>query len=369
MRQIKFIFQIMLFALFAGLSSCSSDDIQIDDLEINNQSTGGKEALDFVAQLTPIQLENMESSGNAFLPEQQKDSWNTVIANDIPATWGTFDSPFKQSRAVGIWGSYPAQYWTMVRVKVENQVPIRLRDQLNEAAKEIEANTNVRFYNSQEDNKYYESGNIKIELPNVILNMYSNNSKIEGSGSFGLIGGEQKIYCSYDLDNEDKYTDDEVKAFLMHALCNAAGMFNEQQRKDRDSYVKIYDENIKDNCKPCFTKQDKNYTMNGTFDYNSITIASSYSYSKNGKKTIEKIGNGEIPRNDKLSSGDIYFLNQHYLPYIARTDNYVQLDKRVWMDGRLLTEQERIQLQNNLNAQRGLYGTPPESGEIKQKPW
>jgi len=199
--------------------------------------------------------------------------------------------------------------------------------------------------------------------------MYQNNSQVEGSGSFGLIGGEQKIWCSYDLDNENKYSDEEVKAYLMHALCNAAGMFNEQQRKDRDSFVKIYSDNIKDNCKVCFTKQDKNYTMNGNFDYNSITIASSYSYSKNGGKTIEKIGGGEIPRSTHLSDGDIYFLNQHYLPYIARTDNYIQLDKKVWMDGRLLTEQERIQLQTDLNAQRGLYGTHPESGVIDQKPW
>lgn len=74
----------------------------------------------------------------------------------------------------------------------------------------------------------------------------------------------------------------------MHALCNAAGMFNEQQRKDRDSYVDIYLNNVKSGCTFQFTKQDENYTMLGNFDYNSITLASSQAYSKNGYNTITK---------------------------------------------------------------------------------
>ena len=317
----------------------------------------------------------MELTGEVFLPEEQKNSWNTTIAQDIPVRWGMFDSPFKQSRAVGIAGSYKAQYWTMLRVKLGKEitgidVSERIRNQLNLAVKAIESKTNVRFYNSQRDNKYFEVGSFKLELPNIVINMYDNDSKIEGSGSYGLIGGEQYIYCSTDLNNKNKYSDEEVRAFLMHALCNAAGMFNEQQRNDRDNYVTIYTANIKSNCKPCFEKQTKNYVTMGNFDYNSITMASSKSYSVNGENTIVKKGDGgEIKRNLTLSESDINFLNAYYLPYIARKDNYVQLDKKVYRDGRLLTDTERQELQDALNAERGLTGTPPESGVIIRDPW
>lgn len=74
----------------------------------------------------------------------------------------------------------------------------------------------------------------------------------------------------------------------MHAFCNAAGMFNEQQRKDRDDYVVVNLNNVKDNCKSAFAKITQNYTMQGAFDMSSITLAASKDYSKNGENTIMK---------------------------------------------------------------------------------
>lgn len=351
------------------MPACTTEENPYVESSSSENMIKEKPALDFVAQFTPEQMENIKTDGCAFLPEQQKDSWNATIDRDIPTKFGLFDFPFRKTRAVGISGSYPAQYWTMVRVKVHADVTKRIKEQLNEAVKEIEGKTNVRFYNSQWDNEYYESGSIKIKYPNVMLNMYSNNQKIEGSGSYGLVGGEQYIYCSTELDNTSKYTDEEVRAFLMHALCNAAGMFNEQQRNDRDSFVKIYSENILDNCKPCFEKQTKNFTTYGNFDIHSITMASSYSYSKNGQKTIEQYGGSAIPRNTELSTNDINFLNDHYLPYIARDDNYVELDKTVYYNGRVLSEAERLDLQDQMNALRGLTGTPPPDKVKKKIPW
>ena len=363
------LFMCILVTFMSLMPACTAEESPYVESSSSENTIQEKPALDFIAQFTPEQLDNIETDGCAFLPEQQKDSWNATIDRDIPTRFGLFDSPLKRTRAVGISGSYPAQYWTMIRVKVHSDVSSRIREQLNEAVMEIEEKTNVRFYNCQEDNEYYESGSIKIKLPHVMLNINSNNTKIEGSGNYGLVGGEQFIYCSTDLNNTSKYSDEEVRAFLMHALCNAAGMFNEQQRNDRDSYVKIYSENILDNCKPCFEKQTKNYTTSGNFDIHSITMASSYSYSKNGQKTIEQRGGAAIPRNSDLSTNDINFLNDHYLPYVARDDNYVELDKTVYYNGRVLTEAERLDLQNQMNALRGLTGTPPPDKVKKRKPW
>jgi hypothetical protein len=361
------IFKVLEIALLAGmavLSSCSDDTT----LSLNNVSTSedviNNSCVDFVAQLTPEQKRNFYESGDAFLPEQQKDSWNAVVDGGIPTTWGVFDSPIKQTRAVGIWGSYPAQYWSMIRVKVGN-LDENILDALNQAIELIEDKTNVRFYNSQKDAEYYEPYHIK--YPNVYVR-YAESNMAEGTGNFGLVGGEQYVNVTRELVSTS-CNDEERIRFFLHALCNAAGMFNEQQRKDRDDYVAIAMDNVKDNCKSLFDKQTQNYTTQGYFDYNSITLASSTSYSKNGQRTIEKKGGGEIKRNYSLSDLDVYFLNQHYLPYIARTDNYAELDKNVYQNGRLLTETERLNLQKNMNSQRGLYGEPPINGRIERMPW
>ena len=99
--------------------------------------------------------------------------------------------------------------------------------------------------------------------------------------------------------------------------------------------------------------------MNGSFDKNSITIASSKAYSKNGNPTIKLISGGEILKNLTLSDLDKYFLNQHYLPYIARKDNYTELDSIVYIDGRKLTRRRKIKEYNiNSTKQRGLFGEP-----------
>lgn len=184
---------ITLLLLSGILYSCSKDDAQHPNNHFGVSKNGNKDALNFMAVLSLKQMENLEKTGAIFLPEQQKDSWRNVIPGDIPTKWGVFDSPIlphasPQAKAAGIYGSYPAQYWTMVRVKIGN-IGERIRDALNSAVLEIESKTNVRFYNSQRDPEYYEPYQIK--LHNVFVTYSTDNS--EGSGSFGLVGGEQYI--------------------------------------------------------------------------------------------------------------------------------------------------------------------------------
>ena len=248
----------------------------------------------------------------------------------------------------------------MLRVKFL-KLPGKIKDGAILAIAEMEEQTNVRFYNSIEDPEYYEPYHIK--FPNIAVRMDSGR---EGSGNYGLVGGEQYINVPTTLENADA---NEIKQFFLHAFCNAAGMFNEQQRPDRDNYVKIDFNNVKDNCKSAFDKIKSNYTTMGMFDMFSITLASSKDFSKNGSNTITtKTGLG-IAINYTLSTQDKAFLNSHYLPYIARKDNYVELDDVYDQSGRRLTEEERLQLQNQINAQRGLYGVPPANGRIELVDW
>ncbi len=339
-----------------SMMGCSND---MDDEALS----ASNESVDFVAQFTEQQDNLLAETGNPYGVIPQKDSWSSVISPDIPATWGVFDDPRSNvsTRAVGIYGSYPAQYWTMLRVKLL-QLPTVIKDGAIMAIEEIESNSNVRFYNSIEDEEYYEPYHIK--YPNIAVRM--NSTAIEGSGSYGLVGGEQYINVPTALSSKSS---SEIKRFFIHAFCNAAGMLNEQQRNDRDDYVTITLDNVKDNCKSAFTKITSNYLMQGAFDYYSITLAASKDYSKNGSNTITKKAGYLIEQNQTLSSGDIHFLNSFYLPYIARTDNYVELDDTYYPNGQKLTETERINLQNQINAQRGLTGTPPIENRKELVEW
>ena len=114
----------------------------------------------------------------------------------------------------------------------------------------------------------------------------------------------------------------------------------------------------------------ENYSTLGYFDYNSITMFSSKSYSKNGQNTVVKKGGGQIAETIKLSDLDKIFLNSRYLPFIARTDTYTELDSVVYSGSRRLSEEERLQLQRSLNERWGYYGDPPQSGRSpKRKRW
>lgn len=245
-RIVKTIVTVIVMVSMLMFGSCSNEEQMSFSPEPLNQK-----GVDFVAEFTPQQEAELIETGNPYGEIAQKDSWTSVISSDIPTFWGVFELPESgNTRAAGIYGSYPAQYWTMLRVKLL-RLPQNIKDGAILAIEQIENLTNVRFYNSIEDEEYYEPGHIK--LPNIAVRM--NESAIEGSGSYGLIGGEQFINVPASLESE---SDDDIQRFFLHAFCNAAGMFNEQQRKDRDNYVIINLNNVKNNCKSAFTKIAEN---------------------------------------------------------------------------------------------------------------
>lgn len=94
----------------------------------------------------------------------------------------------------------------MLRVKF-SEIPNDIKEVAVDAIDEIESKTNVRFYNSIKDLEYYEPGHIR--LPNIAVRM--DGTAVEGSGSYGLVGGEQFINVPTAL-KQANY--DEIKRFL-----------------------------------------------------------------------------------------------------------------------------------------------------------
>ena len=325
---------MIIMASMAIFYSCQQDEIASEPSVENN---GDGIAPNYEIKYSEQQMLNWEQTGSPFLEDEMDNSATTLIDPSIPSYGGIF-KPITEADTRA-WGVHPNQnrYWSMIRLKVTlTQEP--LRSFVIQAIAEIEEQTNISFYNAINDPE--KDPTYGIVYPNVYINLAPKNQI--GSSFIGRKGGEQYLYLPASAD----------VAFIKRALVNVAGMYNEYQRNDRDTYVNIYTANVHADNRFHFNKITSNYYGKGNFDWYSITMAGSYVFSNNGSKTITmKSPNGaDVQNNTELSNLDRAFLNYFYLPYVGRTDTYRELNRPVF-DGnnRQLTEQEVIDLENYLN--------------------
>jgi hypothetical protein len=151
-------------------------------------------------------------------------------------------------------------------------------------------NTTIRFY-------------LRTSQPNYVTFK-------PGSGCashVGMIGGEQVIELAPGCN----------EGTVIHEIGHALGLFHEQSRLDRDNNVMIHYENIKPGMAHNFQtyrETAENGFDHSTFDFNSIMMYSSFSFSKNGKPTIT-LRDGEtiyLTQSKDLSEGDLATLAYMY---------------------------------------------------------
>ncbi|MCH6483829.1 M12 family metallopeptidase [Pseudoxanthomonas sp. LH2527] len=92
---------------------------------------------------------------------------------------------------------------------------------------------------------------------------------------------------------------------VMHEIGHVLGLWHEHGRSDRDQHVQIHRQNILGGQGFQFDQVIKNGHDFGAYDVESIMHYDSLAFSANGKHTITRRNGDPIPRNGKLSSGDI----------------------------------------------------------------
>lgn len=137
--------------------------------------------------------------------------------------------------------------------------------------------------------------------------------KINGSmcySSVGRQGGEQDISIGNGC---------ERVGTVIHEMMHSIGFIHEQSRPDRDDYIHVFYENIKDGMEHNFQKYSigevKNLPANkGFYDYDSCLHYNNHAFSKNSKDTIRSISQPyrRFGQRVSFSAHDILQINELY---------------------------------------------------------
>lgn len=104
------------------------------------------------------------------------------------------------------------------------------------------------------------------------------------------------------------------KGSTMHEIFHALGVWHEQSRGDRDSYIQIIWDNIKEDKQYNFSQHLNDGIDLATYDYQSIMHYGAKAFSKNGEKTIIPLEkNAQIGQRDALSKYDIEAISRMYV--------------------------------------------------------
>nr|AYV99641.1 venom polypeptide [Dolopus genitalis] len=168
--------------------------------------------------------------------------------------------------------------------------------QIEHALKEIEKVTCIRFHPKTATTKNY---------------IHVDHSKSGCFSAIGKSGGKQTL-------NLQKYSVG-VGCFklgtIMHEFIHALGFYHQQSASDRDNYVTIIKENIKEGKEHNFVKYPATLVTDFgvQYDYGSIMHYSATAFTKNGKMTIVPHDKtAKIGQRQKMSDSDIKKINLMY---------------------------------------------------------
>lgn len=365
MRKLNFNFVVLLFiSLFV---SCQSDDVievgggvrsTSEGSELIKLSSGATVELrngeyfwqeDIV--LSKAQLELLDKTGSIVDAPAVIDSANLVPMSPMS---GYSFVPAVLTRNNGI---YPTAYnlWAMVRFVyapsgygIDNQLAPETKSIIQQALRHWEEKTNVRFYNAT--GQPVKDPVYGFDYPYIYFCNGNGNSS-----SVGRVGGMQRVRLAYGGCN---------MGIAAHEIGHAIGLNHEQCRYDRDNYININWNNIQAGHEHNFQINNQNYYCIGGFDFGSIMLYSSGDFAKDSSIPVmtKKDNSTFVGQRNGLSDLDRRFPNTLYLPYTARSDVYRELDDVVYDQyNNKLTEQERLQLQAQLNNGDP---NPPAGGRI-----
>jgi hypothetical protein len=181
----------------------------------------------------------------------------------------------------------------LVPFDMADDLPLMNKLAVLQAITHWQNSTNVKFLELNSTNRHLYADYIAfVPAPGTICSSY-----------VGRHGGRQVINLAKRC----------TTMATVHEIGHALGLWHEQSRGDRASFVRIAWENIQDDHQHNFDQQLSDGKDFGDYDYQSIMHYSAYAFSKNGKKTIIPLVYGaEIGQRAHLSEKDIAATNAMY---------------------------------------------------------
>ena len=298
--------------------------------------------------LTESQLESLDKMGGLFFSSEVDEPIDISGATKMPMQSGmryyfpnrSTDTENQVYKGIGTkaTGIYPDPYrlWSMLRYTLDSNLTSYQLMEINYAIAHIESNSNVRFYNAT--GQPTTIGGVPCDYIN-----FTNVGSANSSSYIGRIGGKQNL-------NLNTYAFDGI---IVHEIWHAIGMYHEHQRYDRDSYVNVNLSNVATANQSNFTKITTNYSIIGSFDFNSITLYGSFDFAVNQSVPVmTMVGSGNTFDGQRygLSTLDRSWANNLYLPFIARPDTWADLAPTVYKpDNTVMNSTERENLIRALN--------------------
>ncbi|RAJ08789.1 carbohydrate binding protein [Chitinophaga skermanii] len=188
-----------------------------------------------------------------------------------------FDSPGETPQTEG--AGIISKYWpgAVVYYTINSAISATKRTTILNAIAYWESNTIVRFTPRTTEANYVE---------------FMNSTGC--SATIGMVGGRQTVNLA----------DNCTYGNTIHEIGHTMGLLHEQTRADRDAYVVINYANIESGKEHNFNKYSSGFD-NGAFDFGSIMLYGSYTFSANNLATITKLdGSTFTGQRTGLSAGD-----------------------------------------------------------------
>lgn len=334
------------------VSSTSSPEVITLESGVQVVKKGDKYLWEGDILLSDTQLKALNDYGTIF---PQTDEKPGPVTNLNPVT----NLPLEGVKTTKSLGIYPTSYnmWAMVRFTYNSNLSSYQRESIKDALLDIESKTNVRFYNA--------TGQPTVDPTYGFEYPYLDFTYVTGDISesyVGRIGGRQQVSLTWlamvpwDLH------------IMEHEIMHACGMLHEMCRPDRDNYIVVNTSNLTSEGLAQFTKRTTNYYYIGNYDFESImgydssTGSTELVYDTSIPMYTKKSDESEISQGLVMTDLDRRWTNSLYLPYIARSDVYQELDDVVYKsDNTIMTESERLALQAELNNGNPI---PPAGGRI-----
>lgn len=239
----------------------------------------------FLGDKVQVQLEDdgtysLAGSDTRLFQEQLSDSPDSYVENP---------EPVNSQSSLGLGGG--VQKWTNSTVVYRiSGLSAAVRSELQKSFNEWSSKTNISFKERTNESNY------------VTISSSGSNSN-SGVATLGMFGSRGFIRLGTRA----------TAVVIIHEIGHTLGYIHEQNRRDRDSFIRINFQNIQNNAVDQFYKSNSATLVTSQFDINSTMMYGSYTFSKNGQPTITDLNGNVLPRRQaQISSLDIQGTNSIY---------------------------------------------------------